>query len=667
MSKDAIGQVHLCSIGLYDVLYLCWTVTHDIHRYYCALLMENLSKNPKNKTALYKAELRARKMLGWKDMTAPNINRRRQSTVSSSTTNNRQTLEDSRSGSGVTIVEMDNEGKQMEAPKEKFLKWFDDVFMSNDSDLGEQQRQVQKRLINIRRSTLLQGAPLEVLDENKSVESVQEAAIPKFIVDKVSWAAKRETEEAFDSCDPLQSPLWPFRHLIKDQPHALTNTTSSDLISPCVSYDLAQPYSHSRHTPFSEKQYRQANACLQMRLRQPARTLWSNTRLTYQGNERWNAKIDVAVKRPTKPSGKKPRRPPNPHRVINPSNCEEDDIEVIVTGHQPKRKYTFRSKYSTGGFGSPSNLTRPLDGAQLDQMFLFRHTPGSQIYEGLPSHSLPNGQTVYVYYNGKAVQGSNAKPKKLYVPVPPSEIQHLELPVADGLPGIPAINTREGWVQMLLGSIYLSRFVSVPPVAETHSLEAHGNRQYNTNVSWTRRGSIDDEKLPLDIVDREANAGDSDDSDDESEAEWCLENSVFSSRARADDEKSYQDGEEHTLAVRAFETDWQLCDQKRTFRKLLAKSPTTVTELKQVIRERYHFLCGIFRFYSAQDPAANIFTMQMTEFSQFLEDTRIKETSKNSLMNEGNCGTLFIQVAFNSIDMLNETQIGFAEECRICK
>lgn len=659
MSRDDVGQVHLCSIGLYDVLYLCWTVSHDIHRYYCALLMQNLTSNPRNKTALYKAELRARKMLGWKHMkdpsnSSPNLQKHPRPPGSMHRPPHAKT---SRTLTDRTALSVGTDTDRMHAsPKEKFLKWFDDVFVSSDVDNGEQQRQAQVGPAR----TSLSSTPNDARTGQLCFETVEK----KF---NDGWAAAQDMEEAFHVRDPAHNPLWPFRQLITDDSYNISHPSStSGPLSMCLSYDLSQPYSHSAHSAFSEQQFRQANACLQMRLRQPARALWCSQRLTYQGAERWKVDLQIAEKVPSKPKGSKPA---SVRRVTQGGQERgEEELEVWVSGHHSKRKYTFRSKYSVAESGSESPLSLANTTAGTEQMFLFRHVAGSQIYDNIPSHSLPNGQAVYVYYNGQKPQGTTAKPSQLYVPKPPQQVSELGLPNCSGLPSVPAINTREGWVKLLLGSVFLPRFVSVPPVSETHSLEAHGNRQYNTNVSWTRRGSIDDEKLPLDIVDREANAGDSDDSDVESEAEWCLENSVFSSRARTEENNNqFREAEEGTLAERAFEADWQLCDQKRTFRKLLAKSPTTVGELKQVIRERYHFLCGIFRFYSAQDPAANVFTMQMTEFSQFLEDTWIKENSKHSLLNEGNCGTLFIQVAFNSIDRLNEDQMEFAEECRIRK
>lgn len=295
----------------------------------------------------------------------------------------------------------------------------------------------------------------------------------------------------------------------------------------------------------------------------------------------------------------------------------------------------------------------------------FPHKEGARVYNDLPRFCLPDGEEIFLYLSGGPLFGKD-NPEDVDTPeLPPSSTSDLGFENGR-LPKIPRLLSNEKCLAGTLSHAPLPiAYVTCPPT-DFYSLASYDNKQPLTKVTWTRDGRVLDEQLPM--LTRHCHDGhivessDDENSQDGNDGEpWNIDNSIFAQRVQT--WGSFYNAQD--IRAAAFEKDWQLCEQKRTFRKLVSRYEDVITDLKRLLVANYDMVCDSFRYFSATMEIGSIFTLQMLEFTELCEHADIKETAADSLIQEGHCNTIFIQVTKNAVEDWTPAQHSFESECTV--
>ena len=130
------------------------------------------------------------------------------------------------------------------------------------------------------------------------------------------------------------------------------------------------------------------------------------------------------------------------------------------------------------------------------------------------------------------------------------------------------------------------------------------------NTGWSDRGVVDDENMPFRVAEPERTqraASSAAGPVAPAKAPWTLRRSVFAPRGRVSG--FYNDDATSQLA---FDKDWALCEQKRTFRAMVNRVEGNVlAEVKSVMRSSYALVDEVYCFYASLDEQSG-FTMRPT-------------------------------------------------------
>ncbi|GBG30431.1 Hypothetical Protein FCC1311_066502 [Hondaea fermentalgiana] len=293
----------------------------------------------------------------------------------------------------------------------------------------------------------------------------------------------------------------------------------------------------------------------------------------------------------------------------------------------------------------------------------FPHHEGARVYADIPSYELPSGERIFLYLAGGPLFGKDNMEDVDAPEMPPARVSGLGF--EDGrFPRMSRLVSSEKCLAGSMAHAPLPTAFVPTPRPDTHSLKPFHGKQPLTKVAWTRNGLVLDEQLPI----LTANSGDGQPQADtesdgtvEDDEPWNLDDSIFAPRSQQ--HGSFFNAKD--IRAAAFTKDWQLCEQKRTFRKLVSRCEDVVEVLKALLVEHYDVVCDSFRYFSATDQIGNIFTLQMLEFTELCEHADIKETAADSLIQEGHCNTIFIQVTKNPIEDWTWAQQSFEAECGV--
>ena len=253
-SKDSLSQEHIARY-LYRLLFLSWNICDPDSQLLLTQIMNNLALNPRNRSRLYKAELRCKAMLGW-----AHCKERREESSSAMESPQRSPARSRAESLEETMRKL----KFQDSVKQDYVEWLDHL---DAEDIKKPKKPMKKKKSRAKRAT----------------------PRSKFVVS-----------------NPQCSPLWPVKEQILCTTAKGANADAS-LFSkngqvenvPTGSHlhdvvknkkDIAEGR-HSPRAPFSTKEYRAANLDLLHRLKQPARTLYEVKSV----DNRWSPRVDEVV------------------------------------------------------------------------------------------------------------------------------------------------------------------------------------------------------------------------------------------------------------------------------------------------------------------------------------------------------------------------------------
>ena len=655
---DAENQDYVGKRGLYKLLKLAWTVASPELQILLGQVMNNLTKNPKNRTRIYKAELRCKQMIGWKNAEAA------ENELELSAR-----LEDHGAGASAHPVRTGDLASPRRARTESIEEKLNKVtFKGPDASV----KQDYMRWLDA-----IEGAP-----EPKPARPSKPSSKP-------SKMQKRSPRSKFIVKSPAQSPLWEFKHHILD-------TKGDDGSIPPLSKlnelkETVASAPHASHTAFSELEYRAANLKLGIRLQQPARGLWEAVPVD-AAESRWSPRVEKVTQSPAL-----------------------DDAETVVKMVDGKGKVFVFNK-DINSFSEDLLMDAASDG----HLCMFGHVEGAQLYKqmGMPLFEFPGGKKVYLYHTGQLLStfsdpnGGGKNLITVHGQKDPEKLGDCGLPAdGDGLPTTPNFAFVDSWLKRIMGARPQAIApVPPPPVdlpdAATKREGSAGKKldpeittagivtkhlskadPHLTMSKWTDGGYMQDEPIPFivqstSLARREEarrrrqqrqdaqNAGSAYGSnvhEDSSApaAPWSFKKSMAKSRTTnkivGERKPFWNDDNETPLAL---EADWRICEQKRAFRKLLSRWQSSVEAVKGILRENYRMLCDVFKFYSCIEPVQEDYLLSRNEFTDFVNDSGIRAETMQSMVNEGQLDTYYIQVS-TPFEKPTKQQKLFMEECTI--
>ena len=603
-----------------------------------AQVINNLAKNPRNRSRLYKAELRCKQLLGWQNCKEKQFKETSPASPGSPTF--------ARSPLRSRTESLEEATKKMtfrDSVKQDYVDWLDTLEEEDKKEESKPRRPKKK----------------------KRTKKCSPRVSSKWIVK-----------------NPMKSPLWPVKEKILSKTlhtgnlesslFSKANGTVADVPTGSHLHDMNEVIGetvHSSHSPFSTREYRAANLGLNHRMKQPARSLYEAHPID-AAESRWSPRVEDT-------------------RV-------SDSNETIVRMIDEKGKRFVFNKH-----------TYDIDGECFDgsTLTMWKHVPGARLYDGLPQFLLPNGQKVFFYQTGQsrctfdAPDGGGIRLMQIHGIKDQSKLDDVGL--AGSLPVTPNFKFAALWVKRILGARpQPSCPKPIVPSAIKKSNDADALKKVmemdnelreaglivdnlscsceTSQTLWDKAGFMIDEPIPLmiqsvvagkkeeirrrrreredRIIDtsnrtpyssnspRSPPSPTSDDEDSERKP-WSFNRSATMARSGA------QFGEQKTLwnddkdTPLAMEFDWRLNEQKRAFRKFCSRFQPVLENVKGLLRENYKIICDVFRFYSSVEPVVGKFTMSRNEFTDFVQDSGIRDETLDSMVNEGQCDTVYIAVA----------------------
>jgi len=359
------------------------------------------------------------------------------------------------------------------------------------------------------------------------------------------------------------------------------------------------------------------------RMRSPTRSIWErNDAVSNRGSERWNPDIEsIDI------------------RTVDQLHGEKggEEVTVRMQSTRPCASYVFKSKNGKLLPATATKQSKNHDSSERRQdikLYGFAHVPGARVYDTIPVYET-GASKLHLYHQGGPLYGRDALE---HLSPPPSVPQFLL-----DLPLTVAVSVAKNL------DIFNRRVIPAGVVGEICT-ESETSVKSESGIQWTIDGQVADEPLPiLTTIQSSASVMMV---EEPPEPKWALDNSIFAMRIAS----MFNDKGVRNLA---FENDWLLCEQKRTFRALLTRSGT-VEDLKVNMRQQYAMVCDLFRYYSAHDPMnhENVFQIEKAEYSDFCTDVGVR-------LPEGICMTVFIQVVKNPLDELTVEQQAFELETSV--
>jgi len=599
------SQVFLCKAGLYQLLKLSWTIKSLQHREIIADILQALSQNKKNRDLMYRAELRARAMFGWRDARDPHIDA--------------QIVTTSRSRISTEL-------------KDKFLKWLksleDPVF--SPSELSQIRRMQRKHLrlarVLQKRETDFEKAmrspssssasnssdnderkgsscnqskrPLEtslsgfIRDfQKKKMQAEEEisglqvqaeksrpslAAIQRIKPQTLRLSSPKQAksspggrnsprERNFQVFSPEKSPFCELRGKIPCKKSKSKRKKNKD------TKNVRRSGLHSKRSKFSSEEHAEATRNLRQCLAQPMQNLWGQDEVAPRRSH-WNPEIkSISASKIELEGGlsfsfpkkeiQKPRNEGTPGSDEFSSDDLEED-EASSDAPEPVSRYEFKRRLRSERVAKLKILVERKRHAKLAK---FSRIPGSKLQDGsVPVFQLPDGKFTYLYFSGDIMVADECEEHIRDVDAPnqpPVDVASLGFE-KNSLPQVLRLLSEDKSLPTPSEMPQPERVVR-QPLTETRSLEPFQDRQPVSLVRWNELGEVQDEMFPI-LICTKPKDSDVDEDDDEfstnSDGEtWSLEQSVFAPRGCFS--KTLRDG------MKPFRKTSSFVSRKKHFRK----------------------------------------------------------------------------------------------------
>jgi len=152
---------------------------------------------------------------------------------------------------------------------------------------------------------------------------------------------------------------------------------------------------------------------------------------------------------------------------------------------------------------------------------------------------------------------------------------------------------------------------------------------------------------------------------------WSLQRSVFAPRLKESDAKAFYDSEVSLMQMMS--VDWSRVAAKDKFQQFLAREDKTwgrgkvfgekragadvLEEVRRTLAKHYGAIVSAFMYYASVGTGGE-FTMQLNEYSLFLEECKIPDNDRKSRAKRSDLDTIFIVCNFNedkSTEHVNDT------------
>jgi len=303
-------------------------------------------------------------------------------------------------------------------------------------------------------------------------------------------------------------------------------------------------------------------------------------------------------------------------------------LQVVLEPRRPRHTMKFTNK-------------EPKDSRQA-KLTIFEHVEGCQVCESMFGHyQLPNGKCAHFYYDSGPVMAE----MEVVLALPPNrphtlyDLLQTHLPFTDILSRMLKYSAEED------RPIYTPapKLCALPlqhtlRVKDPSALSAAGdfgdldepNMQLTVEVEPVTKMLEEERQVIIPW-----------------EEPWDINLSVFAPRRKTSDARAYFDSQQSE--GRMCKVDWRRNTEKQKFVGFVGregnpggdKDPLQVMEeLRQVIVSNYGSIVSLFNYYASIGTGGD-FSMQLNEFSQFLEDCGIPD-GESDYCKRSDCDTAFI-------------------------
>ncbi|GMH33927.1 hypothetical protein BSKO_01761 [Bryopsis sp. KO-2023] len=292
-----------------------------------------------------------------------------------------------------------------------------------------------------------------------------------------------------------------------------------------------------------------------------------------------------------------------------------------------------------------SDLRRP-------HLTMFEHVDGARVSESLfPDYTLPNGKKTFYYYDS----GSMINEVAMDILPPPERPTSVPAALQQSMPLAEVLNLiakPPGSAPPFIPYKPVPRLVPLP---DKHTLSV----KYPESLDTSTFGDLREDNLQLVIVAKNIVKTKTSTTTEKIEVQpqeerepWTLPMSIFKPRVKESDAKDYCDTPK--VVDNMFERDWARCCQKEKFTSMLcreAKNTKTQKDDKTIIKEMHDVLKGCYQkfvsafVYYASTGGGDPYHMTLNSFTSFLDDCEIPDHESQAIK-RSDCDTIFIVANF---------------------